>query len=301
MAFQIVKGWPFGSLELQLAPGTGGSTRVGDIAFIGAARDWALASYNEDGSDAGLQPAFLFDRQDLTRKQLGIISSAMIIVDATHYFPDTYAVGDKLTAILGKFAKPEGLQPAIASILAIDTASGKLTLLWYGPNLRQDVLPEPPAEDLYAAWDADQFYFVGNTVAHDDQIWVALVENIGSEPAALNADWVMLDSTTATMIPMADAWEGGEVEYQHGNLVAHAAALWIATVDNTDVEPDGIAPEWLTVVALAPYAHAWDAEVAYELGAIVSYDGQLWVSFAGEPLAGSEPATIDSTWILVIT
>jgi len=136
MAFKIIKGWPFGSLELQLYPSADGSTGVGSIATIGATA-WALADYAEDGSDAGLQAAFIFDRHDLSGKLLGMVSPAMITIGPAHYAADTYSVGDKLTAAAGKFAKSVGSQPVIASIMGIDALTTNMTVLWYGPNHAQ--------------------------------------------------------------------------------------------------------------------------------------------------------------------
>jgi len=136
MAFQFVKGWPEGSLELQLPPDALGAVTIGSIATVGN-NIWVVAGYAADGSNAALQPAFIFDHDPIRNRLLGALGQLMITVDAAHYATDTYAVGDSLTAIAGKFAKPTGAnEPVIAKVLAIETATGKMTLLWYGPNHR---------------------------------------------------------------------------------------------------------------------------------------------------------------------
>lgn len=133
MSFQIVKGWPEGALDITLPPNAATPAAVGQIGWVGA--DWVPANYEALGADAAKQAAFIYDKDAMTTKMVGLVGAAILVVDADHYAADVYAINDKLTAIGGVFAKPTNLEPVIAKVLAVDAASGKLTILWAGPNL----------------------------------------------------------------------------------------------------------------------------------------------------------------------
>lgn len=132
MSFQILKGWPEGALELSIAPNATTPAAVGEIAIVGA--DWTPASYATDGSDASEQAAFIYDQDAVTGKLVGLLGQAILEVDSDHYAADTYAIHDKLTAASGVFAKPTTSEAVIGKVLAVDATTGKIKILWFGPN-----------------------------------------------------------------------------------------------------------------------------------------------------------------------
>lgn len=134
MAFQVVKGWPsYGAIDEMLVPDTDvdltGETRIAMINTSGKA---VLGDYDSTGSDSTLMAAFCIDVDKVTDKVVGLMSRAIIEVDADHYASASYSVGDVLTAIGGKFSAPAGSEPVIAKVISINATTGIMRVLWLG-------------------------------------------------------------------------------------------------------------------------------------------------------------------------
>lgn len=134
MSYQIVKGWPNdGAIDVVVTAAAGVTLTGGQIAMIDSNGKAVVGTYAANGSDAGNQPVFIIDNDEVkTGNYTGLMSQCLIEVDADHYAADTYAANASLTASAGKFAKPTSAEPVIAKVVRVNAATGKMLVLWTG-------------------------------------------------------------------------------------------------------------------------------------------------------------------------
>jgi hypothetical protein len=133
MAYQVVKGWPSeGAIDELFSDASGVDCALGSVAAIDADGNITPADYNVDGSDAGLKPVFIIDKDTITDKKLGLMHKILVEVDAEHYEAGTYEGSQAITATGGKFdviADTGDSRPVVGVVRSFDATTGKMRVL----------------------------------------------------------------------------------------------------------------------------------------------------------------------------
>ncbi len=127
MSYEIRKGWPSnGAIDEVLRAVDGTTLADGTVAILDAATGkWKTAAVA-----SGSVAAFVIAKEDMRDTYTGLMSDAIIEVDADHYTGTTFAAGDKLSADAdGKFVAA-GSNPVIAQVINFDSVSKHMRLVW---------------------------------------------------------------------------------------------------------------------------------------------------------------------------
>ncbi len=127
MSYEIRKGWPSnGAIDEVLRAVDGTTLADGTVAILDAATGkWKTAAVA-----SGSVAAFVIAKEDMRDTYTGLMSDAIIEVDAGHYTGTTFTAGDKLSADAdGKFVAA-GSNPVIAQVINFDSVSKHMRLVW---------------------------------------------------------------------------------------------------------------------------------------------------------------------------
>ena len=133
MAYNIVKGWPSqGALDYVVTLGTGETIGEGVIAMLDGGK--AVTGNYETAAAAGDKvPGFIIGVDTVSGNRTMLLGAYILEVDADNYASDTYASGDLLTAVGGKFAKVTATgEHTVGKILNYNGTTGKMRILWVG-------------------------------------------------------------------------------------------------------------------------------------------------------------------------
>ena len=131
MSYDIVKGWPApGALDVNLTPATGTTLVGGEVITINASGEAILATFDSVGVNAESMAFFTVGTDNLNGGVSAIKSGMVIEVDADHYDADTYAIGDALSANVGKFCLVDTSAKQVGIILAYNATTGVMSIVW---------------------------------------------------------------------------------------------------------------------------------------------------------------------------
>jgi hypothetical protein len=128
--YQIRKGWPAESAIDEVAKAAAGQTIEEGMIVTLANGEASAANFIDAADPTDGITGFVIAKDDIVGGFTALVSPAVIEVDSAHYAVDTYAPGDHLTAVGGKFAKAASGETVIARVLAVD-ANNHLRVLWH--------------------------------------------------------------------------------------------------------------------------------------------------------------------------
>jgi hypothetical protein len=126
-------------------------------------------------------------------------------------------------------------------------------------------------------WVAGANYNQGDIVYYGGYSYTALTNNTNSVPSVNGllqdiGDWELLTQGYRHR----GSWNQS-FEYYTGDIVRDQGYLYIATGDNTGINPDSDANRWQVLVTGRKWKKAWQDNVEYHLGDVVTYAGTLYI------------------------
>lgn len=127
MSYEIRKGWPSnGAIDEPINAVDGATLADGTVAIL----DTATGKWKTGAVTPGSVAAFVIAKEDLRDTYVGLMSDAVIEVDADHYTGTTFTAGDKLSGDAdGKFVAA-GSNAVIGQVLNFDSVSKHMRLVW---------------------------------------------------------------------------------------------------------------------------------------------------------------------------
>lgn len=158
-------------------------------------------------------------------------------------------------------------------------------------------------------WNSSDTYIEAtrDIVIHDNQIWMAVTNNIASEPDEFNTDWQLIVARGK------DGYKGfnflgewaDDVDYDptRNDVVAHNEEVWLALSQNIDSEPEDGNLDWFKLVSKGKDGYEgfsirglWGSLEFYEKDKydVVTYDDELWLAIKDSD--NSVPTIYNSDW-----
>lgn len=130
-------------------------------------------------------------------------------------------------------------------------------------------------------------YSPNEVVEYDGSSYICLQAALDKTPGLEPAYWAVM-AVGYEIPPGTLIWEGAWAEekaYTAGDVVTYQNALWVALNNSTGDAPLD-AEEWEYMYAYQPpvgtmlWRGAWDSEVEYTAGSVVTHAGSVWLAIA---------------------
>jgi len=134
-----------------------------------------------------------------------------------------------------------------------------------------------PGSEYEGQWDAAERYQPGDIVQYGGYTYKSLTYNVNTIPSTNTDDW----DVNFTGYRFMQDWNalGGDssfVDYLTGDVVRFSGNLYIAIVDNTNVQPGTDDDIWEKLIDGRQFRNFWEDNVEYFEGDMVTWQGTLY-------------------------
>ena len=135
-----------------------------------------------------------------------------------------------------------------------------------------------PGTEYEGGWQSAERYQPGDVVQYGGYTYKSKTYNVATEPSQNTDDW----DVTFTGYRFQQTWNqlGGDSSvptYLTGDVVRFGGDLYIALVDNTNVQPGTDANTWELLIDGRDFRDSWEDNVEYYKGDIVTWRGTSYV------------------------
>ena len=140
-----------------------------------------------------------------------------------------------------------------------------------------------PGFNFYNAWNNNTKYAIGDVVVKGGTLYIALTNNLGSEPGVSqyfsidnSTNWAILDKAVSYK---GEYDPGSNKKYYKGDLVRRGGSLWISLDDQVADDSTLAALDtsnWELVISSYNFTGAWNNDADYNLYDVVYYRGSIY-------------------------
>jgi hypothetical protein len=139
-------------------------------------------------------------------------------------------------------------------------------------------------------WDVATEYGYGSVVRYGSNLYMYsnLVQSTGNIPTDTDY-WTLFVGGWN----FRSEWDAATA-YKVGDSVSYGATVYVANVDNTNINPGAAGNSWARLTESVQWEGIYDAAVAYQLNDVVNYNSSLYI--AVQNTTGNTPSTDGVFW-----